>query len=87
VHRRRRRSDRGRISVQNGDERHSRGHSLRRLLAAAAVLIVAAGALTGCAGAPIPPTYTQQELKSNCERQNGCWHEDDLRGGFCEYKS
>ena len=59
----------------------------RRLLALAAGLIASAGVLVGCAGAPIPPTYTEQELKSKCLRENGCWHEDDLRGGFCEYKS
>jgi hypothetical protein len=33
---------------------------------------------------PIPPTYTQQELKVICERRGGWWHDDDLMGGFCE---
>ena len=42
-------------------------------------------ALTGCSSVPIPPTYTQEELKARCERQgSGVWHQDDLMGGFCE---
>jgi hypothetical protein len=57
------------------------------VLAAAIRLSAIAGILAGCAITPIPPTYTQQELKAMCERRNGCWHRDDLRGGFCEYKS
>lgn len=36
---------------------------------------------------PIPPTYTQDELKAICERQHGWWHPDDLLGGYCEYDS
>lgn len=38
----------------------------------------------GCSSVPIPPTYTQQELKTICERRGGWWHDDGLMGGFCE---
>ena len=41
----------------------------------------------GCHGAPIPPTYTQDELRATCERQRGWWHPDGLIGGHCEYDS
>ena len=49
------------------------------------LLCSAFAALTGCSSVPIPPTYTQEELKARCERQgSGVWHQDDLMGGFCE---
>jgi hypothetical protein len=42
--------------------------------------------LTGCAtGAPVPPTYTQEELRVRCERQTGWWRPDGQFGGLCEY--
>ncbi len=54
-------------------------------------LVLAAGAITlilwlvaGCTTTPIPPTYTQQEVKAICERNHGWWHPDDLVGGLCE---
>jgi hypothetical protein len=58
-------------------------------IARATVILVLLGAavatLTGCASAPIAPTYTQEELKAQCERQgSGWWHPDALTGGFCE---
>jgi hypothetical protein len=40
--------------------------------------------LFGCATGPIPPTYSQAELKAECERHGFWWHPDDLTGGFCE---
>jgi hypothetical protein len=41
--------------------------------------------LAGCSSMPIPPTYTQEELKAQCERQgSGWWHPDGSAGGFCE---
>ena len=44
----------------------------------------AAACLVGCiTAAPIPPTYTQDELKAICERNGGRWYPDDLVGGFC----
>jgi hypothetical protein len=53
----------------------------------AAVGAVACGVLGGCSTVPIPPTYTQAELKAICERRGGWWHDDNLMGGFCEYQS
>ena len=59
-----------------------------RTLASARASFLSAGAvvcLAGCiTGAPIPPTYTQDELKMICERNRGSWYRDDLMGGFCE---
>ncbi len=43
--------------------------------------------LVGCGGASIPPLYTQEELKQECERRGGWWHADQLMGGFCEFQS
>lgn len=41
--------------------------------------------LAGCATQAITPTYTQDELRDQCERQgSGWWHPDDLMGGYCE---
>ncbi len=64
------------------------GVSTIRTLAWARVAFLSAGAaacLAGCiTGAPIPPTYTQDELKMICERNSGSWYRDALVGGFCE---
>ncbi len=49
-------------------------------------VLLTATALTGCATTPIPPTYTQEELKAICQRHGACGT-DDLTGGFCEYQS
>jgi hypothetical protein len=61
-----------------------------RTLAWARVAFLSAGAaacLAGCVtGAPIPPTYTQDELKATCERNGFRWYRDDLEGGFCARK-
>jgi hypothetical protein len=43
--------------------------------------------LTACATAPIPPTYSQDELKADCERHGFWWRPDDLMGGICEHDS
>jgi len=50
----------------------------------ATLVVVAVTILAGCSSVPIPPTYTQDELKAICERNGGRWHPDDLMGGFCE---
>jgi hypothetical protein len=53
-------------------------------------LCLATGAATyvlGCGtGAPVPPTYTQDELKAECDRHRGWWRPDDLRGGYCDLR-
>src|SRR5215468_11148833 len=38
---------------------------------------VAVSLLVGCSSVPIPPTYTEDELKVICERHNGWWHPDE----------
>jgi acyl-CoA synthetase (AMP-forming)/AMP-acid ligase II len=55
--------------------------------AAFIVIAMAAAMLAGCSSTPIPPTYTQDELKAICERHGGWWHPDELVGGYCEYES
>ena len=41
-------------------------------------------ALAGCSTAPIPPTYSQAELKARCEGWGGRWHNGDPMRSFCE---
>jgi hypothetical protein len=48
-------------------------------------MLCVAAILTGC-GAALPPTYTQDELKAECDRHRGWWRPDDLRGGFCDFR-
>jgi hypothetical protein len=43
--------------------------------------------LGGCATTPIPPTYTQDELKAICERHGARWRPDVLMGAYCEHDS
>ena len=61
--------------------------TLAQALAAALLLIGALTIQAGCSGARIAPTYSQEELKVECERHRGMWHPDDLIGGFCEYRA
>lgn len=47
-------------------------------------LVVAVLILAGCSSVPIPPTYTQEELKAICERRNGTWWQPGgAASGFC----
>jgi hypothetical protein len=59
----------------------------RRILFTALIIGGAGATAVACSTVPIPPTYTQAELKAICERRGGWWHDDDLMGGFCEYQS
>jgi hypothetical protein len=61
--------------------------STRMALAAALFAALVCGLLSGCSSVPIPPTYTQAELRARCEMRGGVWHDDDLMGGFCEYQT
>jgi hypothetical protein len=61
--------------------------NLRAMLRSRAALVVAVSVLAGCGGVPVPPTYTQDELKAICERHGGWWHPDGLIGGYCEYQT
>jgi hypothetical protein len=49
--------------------------------------VLALAILAGCSSAPLPPAYTQGELKAICEPHEGWWHLDELVGGFCEQDS
>jgi hypothetical protein len=57
-----------------------------KLRAPYAAVFLAVTILAGCSGAPIPPTYTQDELKAECDRHRGWWRPDDLRGGYCDFR-
>jgi hypothetical protein len=61
--------------------------SVRARLIRLSVGLSASVALAACATAPIAPTYSQAELKAECERHGFWWHPDDLTGGFCEHDS
>jgi hypothetical protein len=53
----------------------------------ALITAAVAGSLVACTGVtPIPPTYTQEELKAECDRRRGWWRPDDLRGGYCDFR-
>src|SRR5258705_13386052 len=56
-----------------------------RLPGATAILLGVA-ILAGCASVGLPPTYTQDELKAECDRHRGWWRPDDLRGGHCDFR-
>ena len=42
---------------------------------------------SGCSSVPIPPPYTQEELRQRCEHVGGWWRPDALMGGYCELES
>jgi hypothetical protein len=50
------------------------------------VVVLTVSLLIGCSSVPIPPTYSQDELRVRCERQRGWWHSNGARGGYCEYR-
>jgi hypothetical protein len=56
---------------------------MRVLVATLWCIVVSIMALTACATAPIPPTYTKEELKAICERHAGWWRPEIL-DGYCE---
>jgi hypothetical protein len=58
------------------------GPTVRRIRVAAVMIVLSI--LAGCSSVPIPPTYTEDELKTICERQGGWWRPDGLVGGYCE---
>jgi len=49
-------------------------------------LIVVIALTTGCTTAPIPPTYSKEELRARCVRTNGWWR-PNLLDGYCEYRA
>jgi hypothetical protein len=49
-------------------------------------MLLVAAILAGCSSVAIPPTYTQGDLKAECDRHRGWWRPDDLRGGYCDFR-
>jgi hypothetical protein len=60
--------------------------SYRRALAGVLVGVGLSGLLAACSTVPIPPTYTEAELKATCERRGGWWR-GELIPGYCEYQA
>ncbi len=58
---------------------------LSRMITEIGLLLFGISLTPGCATAPIPPTYTQEERRATCLRTNGCWRAN-LLDGYCEYK-
>lgn len=58
----------------------------RKVLLGALLGAAALGLFSGCAGMPQGPTYTQEELKAQCERRGGWWR-GNLIPDLCEYQS
>ncbi len=58
----------------------------RRVLAGVLLGAGLGGLFAACSTVPIPPTYTQAELKVICERRGGWWR-GDLIPGYCEYQA
>jgi hypothetical protein len=59
---------------------------LRHVLAGVLLGAGVCGLFTACSTVPIPPTYTEVELKAICERRGGWWS-GDLIPGYCEYQA
>jgi len=59
---------------------------IRRAVAVAMLTAAGVGLFGGCSTAPIPPTYTDAELKDMCLRKGGWWR-GDLIAGYCEFQS
>jgi hypothetical protein len=51
-----------------------------------ALLVLANTILAGCSSVAIPPTFTQDGLKAECDRHGGWWRPDDLLGGYCDFR-
>jgi hypothetical protein len=57
----------------------------RRALAIALLVAGACGLLSACATVH-PPTYTEAELRAQCERRGGWWR-GSLIPGYCEFQA
>jgi hypothetical protein len=58
----------------------------RRVLAGVLLGAGLCGLFAACSTVPIPPTYTDAELKAICERRGGWWR-GGLIPGYCEYQA
>ena len=62
------------------------GRRGKNVLLGAMLGATALGLVSGCASMPQGPTYTDAELRAQCERRGGWWR-GSLIPGFCEYQS
>jgi hypothetical protein len=60
--------------------------SSRRILAGVLLGAGVCGLFAACSTVPYPPTYTQAELKADCERRGGWWRGDLIRD-YCEFQA
>ena len=58
----------------------------RRVLAGVLLGAGLSGLLAACSTVPIPPTYTEAELRVICERRGGWWR-GGLIPGYCEFQA
>ena len=59
--------------------------SSRRILAGVLLGAGVCGLFAACSTVAYPPTYTQAELKADCERRGGWWLGDLVRD-YCEFR-
>jgi hypothetical protein len=57
----------------------------RQVLAGVVLGAGLCGLFAACSTVPIPPTYTEAELKAMCERRGGWWR-GSLIPGYCEFQ-
>lgn len=60
--------------------------SSRRILAGVLLGAGVCGLFAACSTVPYPPTYTQTELKADCERRGGWWRGNYIRD-YCEFQA
>ncbi|HXA94306.1 MAG TPA: hypothetical protein VN323_02045 [Candidatus Dormibacteraeota bacterium] len=60
--------------------------SSHRVLAALLLGVAMCALFSACSSIPVPPLYTEAELKAACQRRGGWWR-SDLIPGYCEFQS
>lgn len=60
--------------------------SSHRVLAALLLGAAICALFSACSSIPIPPLYTEAELKAACQRRGGWWR-GDLIPAYCEFQS
>ena len=58
----------------------------RRMLAIVLLGAGMCGLFSACSTTAYPPTYTDAELKAQCERRGGWWR-GSLIAGYCEFQT